>query len=659
MVLLDRRLAAQKEAVGAAAPDIAAFTALSDRVYRANRGEPALRRKAEFLRAFAQEIPVVMFPHERLVGSMRFCHAPTDWDTFSRNEGHIIVDYGFFLQNGVDGVRQRIDGLSEGEEKRAFSHALNSFALYIRRHAEAAQALADGGSQDMAQVAACCRRLIREAPRTFREALQLVWFIHVFLHAEGGAAAVSFGRFDQYLYPFYKRDREAGLLDRGEAETLLQAFWLKTCEGDESQSVTLGGPGENELSLLCLEATRELRVKQPSIAVRLCGETSEPFLERCLAVTATGLGMPAYFNDETVEASLKSVGVSPPDAADYGIVGCYEATPAGKALGLTTTGELYLHEVLLSFLETGADYEDFETLYEDFKAYFRESYVRHSLPAMRKQWETIQREAPSPFESLCMPSCLQSGRAAENGGAAYTLFGLNILGIGTLIDSLYAVKTLVFDEREMGYRAFVDQVLANFPDRALARRCRLLAGKYGTDSPVTNAMAADLSRWIARTVAENPLEAGITVTPGLFRFTADMLATHRATPDGRLHGERLSYGVYASDGSRGVTPTAALRSAAHIAHDRFPGGNPLLLFLDKRTAGDAPVVSSLIKGYFQQGGFHVAFNAVDADELKDAVRHPEQHADLMIRISGYSTPFVGLDPHMQRALIERAMQGVR
>ncbi|MBR4888038.1 MAG: pyruvate formate lyase family protein, partial [Clostridia bacterium] len=341
--------------------DIQAFRELSEKEYYALSMEE-LARKAHFLTCFAREIPLSMDKQERLVGSMRFMDRRQG--IANRNKGHIIVDYRMILREGIGGIRRRIAALKTPAAE-AMEKSMAALVLFMRRHAEAAEAM------DMTDVAENCRFLTENAPQNFHQALQLIWFVHLFLHAEGVCAAVSFGRFDDYMYPFYRRDMETGALTREEAKELLMCFWLKTCEGDESQNLTVGGDVENELTYLCMEVTRELKVRQPSVSVRICENTTQRLWNETLQLIKAGIGMPAIFNDAVVIRSLENAKVEPEDAKNYAIVGCYEANSDGNTFGTTAcAGLFYLSDVLLEFLKKEEDYADYPAFLQGFKAFF-------------------------------------------------------------------------------------------------------------------------------------------------------------------------------------------------------------------------------------------------------------------------------------------------
>lgn len=647
---------------------------LMEEVYQKNTDKPEILRKAEFLTAFSDKLPVSCSESELIIGSMGFWFSNA-WERkdFYGNMGHIIVDYGSVLKKGIIGINEEIDRIQVKDErininKQAFSQTTAAFSNYIKRYAEKALQLYEqttdpAARHELLQVHNNCKWIAEKPPRTFWEALQLIWFIQIFLHAEGMSAAISFGRFDLYMYPFYSHDLDTGILSREQAKELLKCFWLKTCEGDESQNLTLGGDCENELSVLCLEVTRELKVWQPSVSVRINENTSEAFWNETLKLIKAGTGMPAIFNDSIIPKALSRLGISDEDARNYGIVGCYEANPHGMALGLTVAGNFRLYEVLLSFLYANKQgFAAYEELYHKFREFLITEYTENILVNYRKTWEFIVHYTPSPFESICLAGCLESGLAAEEGGGKYTMFGINILGLGTTVDSLYVIKRLVYDEKKIGYTELINELENNFPNRTLMQSCKNMSGKYGTDDSFTNNLAHELAETTARLVTQNRFSEKVITYPGLFLFTADIYSGDiPATPDGRCLGDRVSYGIGASDFCQGKTPTSILNSASNAANDWCACGNPLMLsFCEKdmkAEKGDV-ILRSLIKSYFQKGGFHLMFNIISADILEQAKRHPENYSDLLVRISGFSAKFITLDSELQDALIERTRKGV-
>lgn len=644
---------------------------------------PEVLRKAALLEAIALRIDVCIDPHEAIVGSQRFnpyrSRLPLNGQVpvpFHGNMGHIIVDYGRVLDRGVCGLREDIRSGTGTEQctvnRQAFKRALEAFSLFVRRHGDAARTLAEQRPEadcyaSLPTVAANCATIAERPPETFWQALQLTWFVHVFLHAEASAVAFSFGRLDQFLWPFLERDLADGVTTVAKAEELLACFWLKCCEGDESQNLVLGGvdetgrPAENPLSIMCLRVTRRLRVWQPSVSVRITPTTSEPFWRESLRLCREGFGMPSFFNDSVVIPSLEAVNIPVARARDYAIVGCYEASPQGDCCPWTVAGHWVLPNVLISFLEGLTDEPaTFAGFLTAFEHHLSEAYA-DCLQEFESRAHAIRTHQPSPFESLCVTGCLESGLTAEEGGARYGLFGVDILGFGTLVDSLHVIEQLCYHGTLMPLSELREQVRDDFPCERLRELCRRLPDKYGTDSEQTNALARRVSAFVADLVLGHPLSSGVRPYPGLFSFTGWAQHVLPATPDGRRKGEPASYGVGPSAWVEGKTPTSVLRSCATVEHDRYGCGNPLMLAVSADDVkGDAGLqrLRELIDGYFVLGGFHLHFNIVSADQLREAQRTPEKHTDLLVRISGLSAQFVTLDERLQNGIIERTERGL-
>ncbi len=622
------------------------YARLAVEAYSSSVGKPEILRRAEFLRHFAEQVPVSIREDERIVGSQRFT-APPFQALFTRtqlsqcgihrNHGHIIVDYGRVLFHGLDGLRTAVEALPTGVNRDAFALALEAFATFICRHG--------------------CNDLAGRPPTSFHGALQLTWFVQLFLSAEGLASAISFGRFDQFLWPHLRRDLEEGRCTPEQAYELICCFLMKCCEGAESQNLTVGGPAdENPLSLMVLRAMRELKVWQPSISVRIGADTSAAFWHEALRLCDAGIGMPSFFNEPVVVAALRRLDIPSGLAEDWGIVGCYEAAPQGDSYPMTVGGGLALPELLRTYLGTQPEAGSFGEFLQGFKHHVTTTYREDILPGFARSREELARSGVSPFESLCVTGCMESGRAVEEGGARFNLFGVNILGIGTLIDSLLALRTLVFAEGRLTLAEMTRQLDENFPDRILLQRCRTLSGKFGSDTAESNGLARELSAFIAGEILASRLPEGVRPYPGFFWFGQDINRKVGATPDGRLANDRVSYGCGPGVLLERADVTAILNAAAQIDHAACACGNPLTLSFNRaELAGERGLMllRQVIEAYFAEGGFHLHFNILDAEDLKKAKRTPERYQDLTVRISGFSARFTALSEPWQDAIIER------
>jgi formate C-acetyltransferase len=545
------------------------------------------------------------------------------------------------------------------ETAAAFTMALDAFGHWIRRHAQARHAL--GHPQAVA-----LERLAEQPPASFPEALQLLWFAHVFLHAENPSVAISFGRLDQLLGPFLEADLERRRIDLGEALDWLIAFFAKCCEGEESQNAVLGGVDEvgqdatNPASYLILRAMACARTFQPSLVVRLHQHTPAAFRRAATALAASGGGNPGFMNDEAVVPSLQCLGIPLGRARDWSIIGCYEAAPTGDCYPNTVIGGMHLPELLNQSVAT-SEATDFPQFLADYLARVATHYTEDVLPGCQRRWEHWRTSAPSPFGSLLMQGCVARLACLETGATPYNLAGINILGLGTVVDGLLTIRQRVFHDRSLSLRELGEALAEDFPDEALRRSLAAQPGRFGTDSPESNALAEQVSQAIADMVLASEFGPGVRPYPAFFRFLADVHQVAQPSPDGRRRGDLISYGC---GPARGVTDsaTALLNSCTHVAHERAACGNPVLLNLaPEDCAGEAgrARVEALLLAYFAAGGSHLHVNVTDAADLRLAREKPTEHEDLTVRVSGFSARFVKLDPAVQNALIARTEAGER
>ncbi len=620
---------------------------------RAPESAHPLREKARRLELFAAEFPVTVQAGDRIHGSQRFTFPSREmFEEFAGaalpelairgNAGHIIPGYPRLLAEGVAGARRRAEAMPEGVEKECFCRGLDAFGRFIRRH---------GATPESAWVAALADR----PPAELREALQLIWFATIFLHAEGCAAAVSLGRFDEYILPFWRGDELANL-------ELLGEFLLKFTEGEESQNLLLAGEEANPVFFAVLRAMRETRSWQPSISAAVSERWTAAQFEAAVALTAAGTGQPAYFGAATVCRALESLGLPEEEVRrDWGIVGCYEASLGGSSYALTTAQGGAVNQWFGEFFSGAAEAATFGELYRGFKAHLAAFARDEFLPLCARRWRELAGQA-SPFLSCLVDGCIENHRSLEAGGARHNFFGLNLMGLGTAVDSLLAVKTLVFERRQLTLAQFQEAVARDFADEALLLQARALPGKYGSDDAASNALAADLAGHLADCLHAKP-RAGppATTSLGLFWFGADINFEMAATPDGRRGGDPISYGVGPGHFLAHYQPTAILNSALALPNRRCPNGNPLQLRLDAPLAAAVEgrnALTELIADFVRRGGFHLQFNVLSPEEMADAQRHPERHRDLVVRVSGYSALFTGVDRHWQDVLIERARMGI-
>lgn len=661
--------------------------------------------------AFVKEVLLPFWKHRTLESQIDQEIGPLD-DAISsvvkinqkgRAQGHIIPDIPKWLRLGPAGLKQealsRRDTAKTQAERNFYESiciAMEGASTYYGRYAALAEERAMAGgpfAQDDREVATICRKLASQPPETFHEALQAVWMLMVCLQMESNAASISLGRLDQYLYPFYARDRAAGRLTEEYALELLQCFFLKfnqiVCmrSGLEARyfagfpigfNIVLGGRDEtgslleNELSFLMLKTQKALHLPQPNLSARLCAGSSQAFLEACADVLADGGGLPQLFNDESIIPALERSGLSQKDAADYGIVGCVELAGCGNMLGWSNATMFNVVKVLeltlnhgrclltgqmlapdLGGLDTYNSYIEVEDALRQHMAYFIERMVRCHNVVDRYHGVCL----PTAFLSSVVDGCMERGVDVTCGGARYNSSGVQFVQIANLIDSLTVLRDLVFTGKLPG-PVLLEQLRQNFPDSAIRRQV-LEAPKYGNDLPQTDILANQWVRFMADELEQYRNCRGGRFHLGLYTVSAHvpMGANVGASCDGRLAGQPLADGgISPSSGSDRLGPTAVLKSASSLEFQRISNGSLLNMKFSSsmfQEAGSRARFCALLRSFVALGIHHVQFNVVSRDELLAAQREPGKHRNLLIRVAGYTAYFVELDRTLQDEIIRR------
>lgn len=661
--------------------------------------------------AFVKEVLLPFWKHRTLESQIDQEIGPLD-DAISsvvkinqkgRAQGHIIPDIPKWLRLGPAGLKQealsRRDTAKTQAERDFYESiciAMEGASTYYGRYAALAEERAMAGgpfAQDNREVATICRKLASQPPETFHEALQAVWMLMVCLQMESNAASISLGRLDQYLYPFYARDRAAGRLTEEYALELLQCFFLKfnqiVCmrSGLEARyfagfpigfNIVLGGRDEtgslleNELSFLMLKTQKALHLPQPNLSARLCAGSSQAFLEACADVLADGGGLPQLFNDESIIPALECSGLSQKDAADYGIVGCVELAGCGNMLGWSNATMFNVVKVLeltlnhgrclltgqmlapdLGGLDTYNSYIEVEDALRQHMAYFIERMVRCHNVVDRYHGVCL----PTAFLSSVVDGCMERGVDVTCGGARYNSSGVQFVQIANLIDSLTVLRDLVFTGKLPG-PVLLEQLRQNFPDSAIRRQV-LEAPKYGNDLPQTDILANQWVRFMADELEQYRNCRGGRFHLGLYTVSAHvpMGANVGASCDGRLAGQPLADGgISPSSGSDRLGPTAVLKSASSLEFQRISNGSLLNMKFSSsmfQEAGSRARFCALLRSFVALGIHHVQFNVVSRDELLAAQREPGKHRNLLIRVAGYTAYFVELDRTLQDEIIRR------
>jgi len=629
-----------------------------------------------------------------------------------RAPGHTVLDgkiYGKGMRDFLGDIARSeaaldferdSEALDKREQLKAMEIACVALIRFAERHAEAAEALAQavedsGRGEELRRIAEVCRRVPAHAPRDFQEALQYYWFCHLGVITElNGWDAFSPGHLDQHLWPFYQRGLAEGTLTRETAKELLECFFVKFnnhtappkvgVTAAESGTYTdfanlnLGGlrpdgsDGSNELTHLLLEIIDELHLLQPSSNVQVSRKTPDAVLKHALQVIRKGYGFPSLFNaDAVVEEQLRQ-GKSPEDARAGGCSGCVEVGAFGKEAYILT-GYFNLMKMLELALHNGldprtgkqlgpqtgklADLADFDQLFAAF-----EKQTRHFLDLKIRGNQLIERiyatRMPAPFLSVLTDDCIARGKDYNAGGARYNNTFIQAVGIGSLADSLSALKAWVFEQRAMGLSAFVAALDSDFENQEVLRQ-RLLnkTPKYGNDDDAADDLMLRAFRFLFESIDGRPNGKG-----GAYRVEMLPTTCHvyfgqvcLASADGRHAGEPLSEGISPVQGADRCGPTAVLKSAGKMDHIKTGGTLLNMKFTPSLLEGETGIDSlhHLVRAYFKLDGHHVQFNVVSAATLREAQARPEAHRDLIVRVAGYSDYFVDCSAELQEEIIHR------
>ena len=606
---------------------------------------------------------------------------------------HTTMDYETILAVGFEGlidrIDRRIDRLLPDEpgvdEKRHFLDALrivaDGYIAFCRRYANHARDLAgktgdETRRRELEAIARNCLRVPAQPPATFWETCQALWFCFFFLPDAPG-------RVDQYLYPFYRKDMDQNALDPEFAHELLSCLWIKYFEFAGAQAgvsahqhLTLGGvtpdgsDASNDLTVLCLEVTENLKLHRPQVGLRCNRNTSPALLKRAVRVLRAHSGNPDFCNDEQIIPALVKVGVKPEDARDFSLSGCHEVIVTGRAQMGSVEGFVNLPKILRlalgqePALGKGANLDGIDGN-EALWGALEETMAFVSEAAHRAAWERDRQAAEAPggnlAASLVVNDCIENVQGYTQGGARYNHCNWDVIGIANLADSLVAIRQLVFEEKALTLQEFADVLRTDWKGHdALRLRILNTFPHFGNDLDDVDGTAARIIEAFSTTMKKHtPFRGGeyvLGTTAGGENMHIEFGRVTGATPDGRADGDSLADSLGAAQGRDRQGVTALLNSVAKLPHSLLPTATTLNVKLDPRLlAGEAGVekVAGLIRGHFLSGGQQCQFNLVNREMLLEARRCPEKHGDLMLRVTGYSAPFTALWEDLQDEIIAR------
>ncbi|MEW6358633.1 MAG: pyruvate formate lyase family protein [Planctomycetota bacterium] len=599
--------------------------------------------------------------------------------------GHIIVDYGMGINTGFDALADRVrkrreeaksTGDAEGAEYlTTMLLCLEGAMTYCERFADLAarEAAACGDpirKSELSQIAETCRRVARKPARTFREAVQLFWFIHLIMHIEGNGYSMSPGRFDQYMFPFYRKDLDEGRITRDEAKELIENLWIKFVENcvwgvwhNETQSLVLSGTDvtgrdlTNDLSFLCIEATGDVKLYEPLVWVRWHERIDPKFFDLCLQTLATGVSFPLFLSDSVVPQMMMELGAPREDACEYGPIGCNELGITGKMYFKAGCHVGYIGAVLQA-MNSGREFPTFDDLITDIKETFRRQ-GEWSFARSQTHFRFHQIYGQLPFTSVFMDGCIDRARDM----IIRTRYNVTCSGGGgfsNCVDSLAAIRKVVYDDKEATLKEVAAACKANFVGHEELHRKLMSAPKYGNDDDAADDIAARISRLRNEAIAHlrdprdgTPLAANHVVRSG---FIAAGKNTP-ATPDGRLAGKPIANSIGAVQGAARRGPTALLKSVQKLDPVRnWRGGYNFNIRLDPKLLRNPEwrkKVADMFATFFAGGGQELQVNAISTATLREAQKNPAEHRGLVVRVAGFSALFVDLHPDIQEEIIAR------
>ena len=639
-------------------------------------------------------------------------------------DAHLAADYERLLKTGLKGYEERTRKLKdqldlcvpENIDKYQFYKAvlivIDAVKTFAKRFSDLAKEKAENAEgkrkEELLEISRICLKVPYEPAETFKEALQSTWFIQLILQVESNGHSLSYGRFDQYMYPYYKHDIDNKLITEDEALELLTNLWIKTLTINKVrsqshtfssagspmyQNVTIGGQttdkkdAVNELSYLILKSVAQTRLPQPNLTVRYHKNLDKKFMDECIEVMKLGTGMPAFNNDEVIIPSFIEKGVKEEDAYNYSAIGCVETAVPGK-WGYRCTGMSYMNfpRILLIAMNNGIDLTSGKRFVEEC-GYFKDMT---SFEQLKDAWDKVvrkltrmsvivensidlalERDVPDVLCSALTEDCIGRGKTIKEGGAVYDFISGLQVGIANMADSLAAIKKLVFEEKKITPEQLWNAIIDDFTSEESQKIQQMLINespKYGNDDDYVDNLVVEaydsyideMKKYPNTRYGRGPI-GGIRYA-GTSSISANVGQGYgtMATPDGRKARTPLAEGCSPAHSMDKNGPTAVFKTVSKLPIHEITGGvllnqkvTPQML----STEENKMKLEMMIRTFFNRlEGYHVQYNVVSRDTLIDAQLHPEKHRDLIVRVAGYSAFFNVLSKATQDDIIERTEQ---
>ncbi len=659
---------------------------------------------------------------DKIIDSMtqewKDCYAAGMFTEFmeQRAPGHTVADDKFYKKGFLDfkkEIEEEIEKLDFLHDKDAYSKkaqlegmaiSCDAIIIYGKRYAEYARELASKETnpqrkEELLWIASNCDVVPAHKPETFAQAIQMYWFVHIGVTTELNIwDAFSPGRFDQYLYPFYKNDTANGILNREQAVELLECLWVKfnnqpappkvgitmkeSATYTDFANLNTGGinpetgeDGVNDVSYIIMDVMDEMKLVQPNSNVQISEKTPDKFLKRAVEISRKGWGQPAFYNTEEIIKELLNAGKELKDAMYGGSSGCVETGAHGRE-AYVLTGYFNTPKVLEITLNNGFDkvtnkqiglktgdpttFKSYEELWNAF-----EKQMKHFIDIKMAGNNVIEKifaeHMPSTFMSVITTGCKESGKDYNAGGAKYNTRYIQIVGIGTITDSLSAIKKNVFEDKRFTMAELLKAIDDNFEGHDIIKNIvSNKTPKYGNDDDYADELMIQAFNAVNNYITGKPAVCGGTYHIDMLPTTCHIYfgSMTSATPNGRLAGKPLTDGISPEKGADTNGPTAVIKSAAKMDHEHTGGTLLNQKFTPSSIAGEKGLdnVSALVRAYFKMGGHHIQFNVIEKQTLLDAQKNPDEYKDLIVRVAGYSDHFNNLEKALQDEIIGRTEQ---
>ncbi len=626
--------------------------------------------------------------------------------------GHFLPGHENVLKHGINGLirksEEKIKNLSSlnqnFDEELTFLKTLiivyNGVREFIRRFSNLAHEKAKievklERQNELYEISEICKNISENPPKSFKEALQLIYFTHLICGLEDGGFAISIGRLDQYLYSYYIKDKNEGKINPNEAQFLIECFFIKlsslwnylptkgivASEGPPiAENLSIGGvdrdgnDATNELSCLILDSYASLKTVQPTFSVRIHENTSDDFLVKVGEAIKSGASI-ALFNDEVIIKGLQNRGFTLGDAREYAPVGCVEPQHPYKSFGSTNSNQINIVKCLELALNSGIDMftrrkygvsENIEiNSYEDLWNAFKNElnyFIKIMVSIMFSLDKAIAELTPKPFLSATIDDCIGKAVDITKGGAIYNFTGPQLIGFATVVDSLAVIKKMVFDDKLLQFEELVEMLKRNYKGIYQGRTGKEWreyfinkVPKFGNDNDYVDSIAVEVAKLFCDEISKHANYRGGIYNPGIYSTTFHLAfgMFTAASADGRKSRDFLSNGVGPSQGRDISGPTAILNSIKKLENELITNGTSLILAFHPNTFKNNMFVP-LIKSFFQaNGGLQIQFNVIGKEILCNAQQNPKNYQGLVVRIAGYSVLFAELSKRAQDDIIAR------